>query len=95
MTEKSDRGLLVGARPLSLAETACKRLVEGTRGVNGTLLLDANPTWAGATNTVLVESGVRVSECAARAVEQPFDVRHHRHGHRRFIRNSLPSGLWV
>jgi hypothetical protein len=30
--------------------------------VDGALMLDADPAWAGAINTVLVKSGVRVSE---------------------------------
>jgi hypothetical protein len=35
--------------------------------VDGALLLDADPAWAGAINTVLVAKGVRVSElCRAR-----------------------------
>ncbi len=32
------------------------------RVVDGALLLDADPAWAGAINTVLVTKGVRVSE---------------------------------
>jgi hypothetical protein len=30
--------------------------------VDGALLLDADPTWAGAINTVLIKMGVRVNE---------------------------------
>ena len=68
MTEKSSTGLLVGARPLDLAEMVCRRLVDGVRIVDGSILLDADPTWAGAINTILVKRGVRVSElrCADR-----------------------------
>jgi hypothetical protein len=62
MTKKSSGGLLVGARPLDLAEMVCRRLVDGVRIVDGSILLDADPAWAGAINTVLVKSGVRVSE---------------------------------
>ena len=62
MAEKSNEGLLIGARPLNLAEMVCRRLVDGVRIVDGALLLDADPAWAGAINTVLVRSGVRVSE---------------------------------
>ena len=68
MTEKSSGGLLVGARSLDLAEMVCKRLVDGVRIVDGPILLDADPAWARAINTVLVKFGVRVSElrCADR-----------------------------
>ena len=68
MTEKSSGALLVGARPLDLAEMVCRRLVDGVRIVDGSILLDADPAWAGAINTVLVKRGVRVSElrCADR-----------------------------
>jgi hypothetical protein len=39
--------------------------------VDGALLLDADPAWAGAINTVLVKQGVRVSElCRACPREQ-------------------------
>jgi hypothetical protein len=62
MTEKTRGGLLVGAGPLDLAEMVCRRLVDGVWIVDGTILLDANPAWAGAINTVLVKSGVRVNE---------------------------------
>jgi hypothetical protein len=37
------------------------------RVVDDTLILDVDPTWAGAINTVLVEKGVRVSELAKRS----------------------------
>ena len=62
MTKKSSGGLLVGARPLDLAEMVCRRLIDGVRIVDGSILLDADPAWAGAISTVLVKSGVRVSE---------------------------------
>ena len=62
MTEKSSGGLLVGAWPLDLAEMICRRLVDGVRIVDGSILLDADPAWAGAINTVLVKRGVRVNE---------------------------------
>lgn len=51
----------MAARPLSQAERVCRRLIEGVRVVDGTLVLDADPTWAGAINTVLVKSGVKVN----------------------------------
>lgn len=59
---KSGGGLLIGARPLTLAEMVCRRLVDGVRIADGALVLDADPGWAGAINTVLVKKGVRVSE---------------------------------
>jgi hypothetical protein len=62
MTKKSSKGLLVGARPLDLAEMVCRRLVDGVRILDGSILLDADPAWAGAINTVLVKSGVRGNE---------------------------------
>ena len=59
--EKRSEGLLVKARPLEQAERICSSMVE-VRVVDGALLLDADPTWAGAINTVLVTKDVRVSE---------------------------------
>jgi hypothetical protein len=52
----------VGTRRLRLAELICRRLVDGVRAVNGELLLDVDPAWAGAVITVLVKEGVPVSE---------------------------------
>jgi hypothetical protein len=43
MTKKSSGGLLVGARPLDLAEMVCRRLVDRVRIVDGSILLDADP----------------------------------------------------
>lgn len=60
MAGKSGEDLLIGVRPLRLAEGICRRLVGGVRVVEGALLLDAAP--AGAINAVLVRKGVRVSE---------------------------------
>ena len=63
MTENgSEEGLLVGAEPLGLAEDNSRRMVEVGWVVNGALLLDADPEWARAIDTVLVKKGVRVSE---------------------------------
>jgi hypothetical protein len=53
---------LVRAEPLELAEEVCHRMVDVVRVMDDTLLLGADPTWAGAINTVLVKKGVRVSE---------------------------------
>jgi hypothetical protein len=61
MAEKRNEGLLVKAHPLEQAERISRSMVE-VRVVDDALLLDANPSWAGAINTVLVKRGVRVSE---------------------------------
>jgi hypothetical protein len=61
MAERRREGLLVKARPLEQAERISRSIVE-VRVVDGALLLDADPTWAGAINTVLVKKGVEVSE---------------------------------
>jgi hypothetical protein len=58
----SEEGLLVRAEPPGLAEEVCRRMVDVVRVVDGALLLEANPVWAGAINTVLVTKGVRVNE---------------------------------
>ncbi len=49
------------AHSLEQAERISRSMVE-VRVVDGALLLDADPAWAGAINTVLVKQGVRVSE---------------------------------
>ncbi len=62
MSENRSEGLVVRAEPTGMAEQVCRRLVEEVREADGALLLAADPTWAGAINTVLVKRGVRVSE---------------------------------
>jgi hypothetical protein len=65
----SEEGLLVvRAEPLDLAEELSRRMVEA-RVKDDALLLEADPGWAGAINTVLVMKGVRVSEL--RYVKRP------------------------
>ena len=59
--------MLVRAEPLELAEEVCHRMVDVMRTIDGALLLDADPAWSGALNTVLVKKGVRVSELARRS----------------------------
>jgi hypothetical protein len=54
--------LLVRAEPLERAEEVSHRMVEIKRLEDGALLLDVDPSWAGAINAVLVNKGVRVSE---------------------------------
>jgi hypothetical protein len=59
----SEEGLLVvRAEPLEWAEEISQRMVDVVRVEDGALLLEANPEWAGAINTVLVAKGVRVNE---------------------------------
>ena len=63
MTENgSEEGLLVRAEPLGLAEDISQRMVDVVRVEDGALLLEVDPEWAGAINTVLVSKGVRVNE---------------------------------
>jgi hypothetical protein len=59
--ENKGGGLLVRAEPLGLAAEVSQKMVK-TRVIDGALLLDADPAWAWAINTVLVEKGLRVSE---------------------------------
>ncbi len=61
MAEKRNEGLLVRAHPLEQAERISRSMVR-VQVVDGALLLDADPAWAAAINTVLVTKGVRVSE---------------------------------
>jgi hypothetical protein len=58
----TQEALLVRAEPLGLAEEISQRMVDVVRLEDGALLLDADPEWAGAINTVLVTKGVRVDE---------------------------------
>jgi hypothetical protein len=57
-----EEGLLVRGEPLGWAEEVSRRMVKVVRKMDDALLLDADPAWAGAINTVLVQKGVRVSE---------------------------------
>jgi methenyltetrahydromethanopterin cyclohydrolase len=54
--------LLLRAEPLERAEEVSHMMVEVERLEDGALLLDVDPSWAGAINAVLVNKGVRVSE---------------------------------
>ena len=58
----TQEGLLVRAEPLGLAEQISQRMVDVVRTEDGALLLEVEPEWAGAINTVLVAKGVRVKE---------------------------------
>jgi hypothetical protein len=63
MTENgTEEGLLVRAEPLQWAEEISQRMVDVVRVEDGALLLEADPGWAAAINTVLVAKGVRVNE---------------------------------
>ena len=55
-------GLLVRAEPLQWAEEISQRMVDVVRLVDRALLLEVEPEWAAAINTVLVKKGVRVEE---------------------------------
>ena len=61
MSEDRSEGLLVRAQPLEQAEYISRLMVD-VRVADGVLLLDADPAWAEAINTVLATKGVRVSE---------------------------------
>jgi hypothetical protein len=56
--------LLARAEPLALAEELSRRMAD-VRVMDDALLLDADPSWAGAINTVLVKKGVRVNELSS------------------------------
>ena len=60
--KRREEGLLVWAEPLEWAEEISHRMVDVVRVENGALLLEVDPKWAGAINTVLVSKGVRVNE---------------------------------
>ena len=64
MLASGREGLLVRAEPLGLAEEISHRMVDVVRANDGAHLLDADPGWVGAINTVLVMKDVRVSELA-------------------------------
>lgn len=64
MAAKGCDGLLMRAQPLGAAEEISRRLVD-VQVMGDTLLLDADPAWAGAINTFLVKKGLRVNELRA------------------------------
>jgi hypothetical protein len=57
-----EEGLLIRAEPLEWAKEISQRMVDVVRVKDGALLLEADPEWAGAINTVLITKGVRVNE---------------------------------
>ena len=57
---RREEGLLVRAEPLQWAQENSQRMVNVVRVEDGALLLEVDPKWAGAINTVLVMKGVRV-----------------------------------
>jgi hypothetical protein len=59
---RTEEGLLVRAEPMGLAKEISQRMVDVVRLEDGALLLEVEPKWAGAINTVLVAKGVRVNE---------------------------------
>jgi|tagenome__1003787_1003787.scaffolds.fasta_scaffold20756237_2 hypothetical protein len=63
MSQNGSEGLLlVRAEPLRLDQEISRTMVDVARVADGALLLDADPAWARAINTVLVKKGARVSE---------------------------------
>jgi hypothetical protein len=62
--------LLVRAEPLEWAKEISQRMVDVMRLPDGALLLEADPEWTGAINTVLVTKGVRVNEIRKEAVAE-------------------------
>jgi hypothetical protein len=70
VVEKRNEGLLVRAEPLGLAEEISQRMVDVVCVEDDALLLDADPEWAGAINTVLVTKGVRVNELREQTTEE-------------------------
>ena len=62
LENKSEECLLLRAEPLERAEEVSHRMVEIERLEDGALMLDVDPSWAGAIKAVLVAQGVRVSE---------------------------------
>jgi hypothetical protein len=59
---RTEEGLLVRAEPMGLAKEISQRMVDVVRVEDGALLLEVDPKWAGAINTVLVTKGVRGNE---------------------------------
>jgi hypothetical protein len=64
-------GLLVRAEPLQWAQEVSQRMVDVVRLVDGALLLEVDPRWAAAINTVLVKKGVRVEEIRRQSSKWP------------------------
>ena len=60
MAVKRSEGLLMRAQPLGAAKEISRRMVD-VRVVASTLLLNADPAWAGAINTVLIKKGIRAN----------------------------------
>ena len=61
MAGKRNEGLLMKAHPLKQAERISRSMVR-VQVVDGALLLEADPAWTAAINTILVTKGMRVSE---------------------------------
>ncbi len=68
MVGNRNEGLLVRAEPLQWAKQISHTIVDVVRLEDDALLLQVDPQWAGAINSVLLSKGVRVDElCASRA----------------------------
>ena len=57
MSENGSEGFLVRVKPLGPVRWLCQRLVEEMHEADATLLLVADPVWAAANDTVLVNKG--------------------------------------
>ncbi len=58
MSENRGEGLLVRIEPLGPVRWLCQRLVEEMHEADGALLLVADPAWAAASDTALVNKGL-------------------------------------
>jgi hypothetical protein len=71
MSHNGSEGLLlVRAEPLRLTEQISRTMVDVAKVADGALLLEADPSWAGALNTVLANKGARVSELRRMSTSQ-------------------------
>jgi hypothetical protein len=86
---KRSEGLLMRAKPLGAAEQISRRMVD-VQVVDGALLLEADPAWAGAINTVLIKKGVRVNELRPFSdISSPEDDGSRRSAH---LLSDMPAG---
>jgi hypothetical protein len=72
--ENTKELLLVRAEPLQWAKQISHTMVDVVRIVDGALLMEVDPQWAGAINSVLLSKGVWVDELRKQsaAAEQPM-----------------------
>ncbi len=89
--EKGSESLLLKAQPLEQAERICNSMVEVCVVDGDALLLAADPVWAEAINTVLVEKGVKVASCV-RVPRSGVRGRDHHTGRQWRDASNLPGG---